>query len=580
MLKLELLAADSLAELTEKISAAMPLVISRIPAGTAAELVRARESDDVLHRSGTIIASEDDSRVAKGLRSMRQMLVERLYGALELTVSELDVTAPAEILAAVTPIGTAFGMMTSRDDSEAGRGLIFLEAGHPGSTDVLLDCVDYLMQRPEITDLLAVDANVTGEQEIAAIHGAAYLGLAVTVSAALFRGLPESRTIPAIIGAGLGAAAHALSHAPMPGAYDNALLEKRRAEYLYASYSINVTVREHLFTLSEGDVPADAGAAAFSGNGLVVPVRGGAMVRTGATDRAVKVVVDVLADAPQDVTLDEWEEVVEVSWTAVEGSANILGQERFWPRSSFTTPPWPGDYRLRVHARGRDGDDTEAYRLAIWAAPHAPDIVHKATDRLGHRLRGESEPPILIAPYADHRWVESSGVEMAATFTLITGSTTAEVLRAFGADPSAPVSINVLANSGRYEQWVAVLALDSMVLAIEDNGSQGSLEPVLRALSRNGKAASVFWNINGHDRLGFAENGRVIASFDPVSDEVPADPELADILDGLDFTDFRHMNAKGMTAIARYMGRTITESDLSEAFDPGIGYRTSDIDTH
>jgi hypothetical protein len=57
------------------------------------------------------------------------------------------------------------------------------------------------------------------------------------------------------------------------------------------------------------------------------------------------------------------------------------------------TPPRPGDYRLRVHARGRDdADEDEGYELAVWPAPAAPAIVHKRTDRLGYRLRGEPVP--------------------------------------------------------------------------------------------------------------------------------------------------------------------------------------------
>jgi hypothetical protein len=53
-------------------------------------------------------------------------------------------------------------------------------------------------------------------------------------------------------------------------------------------------------------------------------------------------------------------------------------------------------------------------------------------------LRGEPCPDGPEPPGHAYRWVRNSTLELAATVTIVTGSTTAAVLRAFGADPDRP----------------------------------------------------------------------------------------------------------------------------------------------
>src|SRR6185295_7031075 len=130
----------------------------------------------------------------------------------------------------------------------------------------------------------------------------------------------------------------------------------------------------------------------------------------------------------------EWDEVVEVSWSANVGPASVIGPNAPGePRLLQQTPPWPGDYRLRVQAQGRDDiEDDETYELVVWAAPAAPEVVHRRTDRLGHQLRGQPVPARVDRPELAYRWIKETPFSEAATITVITGSTADDVLRAFG----------------------------------------------------------------------------------------------------------------------------------------------------
>ncbi|WP_225726145.1 MULTISPECIES: DUF6461 domain-containing protein [unclassified Nocardia] len=566
------LPARTLAEFADAIGKSMPLVVSRIPAGPAEELGRIGLAAKISDLLAPIIP--DEPRDSRAVRAIGHPLLDRILEALEPTVRELDVTAPSEITSMLTPQGGMYGVTSFGGESNASLGLKRLEGRRPGAFDLLEACVRALLRHPGIAELCTVVA--TGEEEITARHGAAYLALTTTASTALFRGLPMADSIitPAIIGAAAAAAALILSEVPAPKRYSAAAPEKRHTEYLYPRQaSGHVLVRDYRFALTEGSFPTDIDIddTAFARNGLVVAVPGGVVIRTGGTDCGILVRLHVFAGPPPKVDLELWEEIVDISWTAATRSAVVLGPAENFPdhgldKTPSTTLPSPGDYRLRVHAYGRDGDgdDQEFYKLVLWAAPAEPEVVHQTLDRLGHRLRGEPEPP--AAPEAEHRWVENSSVYEAATFTLVTGLTAHEVLEAFGADPTAPVPIDTLT-----EQWVAVLETGSVVLAVEDNGFRGSTEAVLRRLSRKGKAASMFWNVDAMSYLGLAENGRILAYFEPGDPEGQTNPELAEVFDGLDFT--HRIEAKGLTAIARFVGHTITEDDLTRTFAPGVGYR-------
>jgi hypothetical protein len=220
---------------------------------------------------------------------------------------------------------------------------------------------------------------------------------------------------------------------------------------------------------------------------------------------------------------------------------------------------------LRVHARGRDDQDgDESYELIVWQAPAAPEIVHLRTDRLGHQLRGEPEPARAERPEKAYRWLRRSALSEAATVTVVSGASVEDVVRAFGADPAQPESIREISGRGMFvEPWVAVLAVDDGVIAVEDNGFQGSHASVLRRASANGRAASMYWNVDALTRLSFAETGQVLAGFEPPQAPGEAGPAVAAALDGLDFGDYRDKEGKGLVAVQRFTGHGFTEQHLA-----------------
>jgi hypothetical protein len=543
------------------VSAALPEIIARVPKEPAAKLGRWRPKG--YQQRGT--------RVQAALEELGDLLAERLLGALELTVDDLNVAIPPDLLAGLPePQLGPFGFATSGEASATHQAVSFVEHVHPGAADLVVELVEALWDKASVPDAKGDEA------EIAAQHGAAHFALAVVVSAAVFGALGTvvARATPAIVGVALGAVAIVLPTAPKPSAYAAAVLAKRRAEYMYPSMSsVLAAVTDNRFWIAEGPVPADID---FSRNGLAVAVLGGVVVRTGSAESHRRVTLQVLAEPPAEVDLTGWDEVVDISWTAAEGGARVSGTEnleshRWRGHHTWESPPWPGDYRVRVHARDRDeADDT--YSLIIWQAPAEPEVVHKKTDGLGHRLRGEPEPASVVAPEAEYRWIAKSSLSVAATITIVVGLTPDEVVRAFGGDPSGPISIQAFAQrlalqrDSQYHAVLAMLEVDGAVLAVEENGFQGADSDRIKALSRNGKAASVYWNVNANFRLTFAERGELVYSGDASHEGNPPGTE------DLDFGDYHNRYAKGVVAVARFTGRGISKADIAAIYAADQAY--------
>lgn len=253
-----------------------------------------------------------------------------------------------------------------------------------------------------------------------------------------------------------------------------------------------------------------------------------------------------------------------------------------WPGGvADTTPPWPGDYRLRVHVTGRDEREAydhrgggESYRLIVWAAPPGPQVVYKRSDQLGYSLRGESAPPRRPRPELAYRWVRQSPVSEAATITVVTGMDVPEALQAFGANPDAPVSMTeIRGDYDTYPSWVAVLAVDGAVVAVEDNGFRGSHQDILEAVSRRGRAASMYWNVNAVSRLSLAEGGELLAAFEPgLEDPQVNAPVTLPYLKDLDLDDYRDKIAKCLVAVERFTGYAVRAEDLDRIESRGSAY--------
>ncbi|USX48915.1 DUF6461 domain-containing protein [Lentzea sp. HUAS12] len=502
----------------ELVRTAAPSVEALIPAEPAAELGRhtVRRSPDRF--SGGSVAQQ-------ALHLFPGLIAERLLGALELGVARLDLTAPAHVVARLRPLpdGSSFMLLSANGQSAMTTPMSMVNAVHPGAADLVVDQVRALL--PDLGD-------VTGDEAaIAAKRGAAHLAVAVVVSRAVLNalGTPTAADPAAAIGIAIGAIAEVLPDVPMPAAYEQAVLEKRRAEYRGSSWSTTVPVFDHEFVFAE---EAAFPGTDFTATGLVAAIDTGFAVRTGIAEGTVPVSVRVVLDEPGEPDLADWDEVAETSFAARRGDARF---------GHGGMPPWPGEFRVRVHAHGRDGDDDESHHLLIWPAPHAEPLVHKKTDRVGHRLRGEPEPARAAAPEAALRWLPAL-LGAAATVTVVTG--VADV------DGFGPDAITAEVDGG-----VVVLELD---------GFAGTERAVLERLSRNGRAASHFWNGNGDRCLSFARAGRVLVSREPWEHtNFGDDPEVVAALAGLDFDAWRHKEAKGVTAVTRFTGVVLPQDDLT-----------------
>ena len=179
---------------------------------------------------------------------------------------------------------------------------------------------------------------------------------------------------------------------------------------------------------------------AFRVNGLVAVLPTGILIRTGTAEGIVFVTLSVVEQEPAP-DLQRWSEVVDLSVDLPEPVLTV-------GRGAVDLPE-PGDYRVRVQARRRDvgveeGQSSgEEYEIVVWPALSQPPRIWAATDRLGHRLRGEAEPIPVVRPEAAYRWINQSTMSESGTVTFVTGMGLEDVLRAFGANPSRPLTDDV-----------------------------------------------------------------------------------------------------------------------------------------
>ncbi|MEU1409064.1 hypothetical protein ABZ471_43635 [Streptomyces sp. NPDC005728] len=154
-----------------------------------------------------------------------------------------------------------------------------------------------------------------------------------------------------------------------------------------------VPVQYHQFQINDEDGPAGPDLPREH-NGLVVVQDGIATVHTGIHTGDVDVTVALHTDAPQSWDAG-WDEIVEVSLRSASGELMVRGLmddlDEELPVLSFDGP---GDYRLRIHARGRDtaidlapDEVTEWYLIQVWPAPAQSAAVLHQTDTYGASVR-------------------------------------------------------------------------------------------------------------------------------------------------------------------------------------------------
>lgn len=146
------------------------------------------------------------------------------------------------------------------------------------------------------------------------------------------------------------------------------------------------------------------------------------------------------------------------------------------------------------------------------------------------QLRLSKEHRNLPVP-ADYDWIYDALSE-AACVTAVAGTTSQQVLAAFGADTSVDLDQDDAYGGGdEHPAAVAVKDVPGGVVAVELNGFQGSLENVLGRLSRLGPTASIFWNVNDDNAFSCAREGKIVATVDMYDAEDPDDVELpADLM--------------------------------------------------
>ena len=316
--------------------------------------------------------------------------------------------------------------------------------------------------------------------------------------------------------------------------------------------------------------PSTVPESSFAPNGLVAVIEGGLVIRTGDPTAQVLVRLSVVASEPLPIDT-KWQEIVDVSFTT-NGPAVLADQ-----RATFELPD-PGDYRARVQARRRDvgveegSNSDEQYALVIWPAPLAPERVLAAADRLGHRLRGEPEPPALERPEVAFRPVVDL-FQHGVTVTVSVGATLDEVLHAFGA--------NSVLESSRdpYDGLIRPVVIPSRtwdrpgIAVLEITDYRGTKPSVLEELSMHGRAASMYCNVNFVTQLSLAENGELLESVEYW--DLATHPVTLALFHGLDVHTFQDVLARGLVVIERFTGCAVTEESAAQVQAMTVGYRLS-----
>jgi hypothetical protein len=156
-----------------------------------------------------------------------------------------------------------------------------------------------------------------------------------------------------------------------------------------------IHVSHHLFYLLDDGARVSTTRGRTDGL-ILVPDPGAAVVFCGIHSGPAELTIEARDAAPDSVDAAGWDEVTEVSIQAPGGRLipAAMGADNPHAFRPLTTAG-PGDYRLRVHARGRDtnidgvADDgpTETYRIVCWPQPPSPPQVHKRADGYGASVR-------------------------------------------------------------------------------------------------------------------------------------------------------------------------------------------------
>ena len=110
-------------------------------------------------------------------------------------------------------------------------------------------------------------------------------------------------------------------------------------------------------------------------------------------------------------------------------------------------------------------------------------------------------------------WLDDAGLGylgVAGCLTLVSGTDERSVLEAFGAQLDEPLSLDDVIET--MVRAVGVVLWGDGLIAFEINGFEGTRPEVLQLASQDGRAASIYWNVEGVVRLTCADKGRMRGS--------------------------------------------------------------------
>ncbi|KAB1143435.1 hypothetical protein F7R91_24945 [Streptomyces luteolifulvus] len=168
-----------------------------------------------------------------------------------------------------------------------------------------------------------------------------------------------------------------------------------------------VRVDYHHYLVYDPEAPVTEDELDVSHNGLIALSDGQVEIQTGIHSGNAQVTVAAHRTTP-DADPGPWQEIVEVSVHTPSGElligALMDDMEEELPSLAASGP---GDYRLRVHARGRDTavdlttrEITEHYLIQGWPVAPTPPLTLSTGDRDGAQQRSSTplSAPVTSGP--------------------------------------------------------------------------------------------------------------------------------------------------------------------------------------
>ncbi|NBH06490.1 hypothetical protein GTY80_25010, partial [Amycolatopsis sp. SID8362] len=121
-----------------------------------------------------------EAEVVRSLRAVPSWVVERVHGAVELTLAGLVIPAPPVTGELTPPPDGAFGFAFTDSEAEAVRETRLLAQVRPGLLDLVADLTAAVAADEALTPFLTAEGD---EAAIAAAHGGAYLSIALVTTA-------------------------------------------------------------------------------------------------------------------------------------------------------------------------------------------------------------------------------------------------------------------------------------------------------------------------------------------------------------------------------------------------------------